>query len=711
MTASALSVPSERRLAGLRLALGRGLYFLLLALCLLVFAVSQYAIYTIKTSPCDSIYNASWEACDEWFATIAGLGLTASGFEMYFVVLRMLAAVPFFGLSLVLVWQHGRQLRVLLLAGLLLVLGTAGTWFNPLWEWAGGWFENSSALPRLAWLANLLSFLLYSGLLLFVYLFPNGHFYPRWARYLAVFWVVYLFTFTFFLDWGVIPPVIYTLAILLAVGTAIYAVLARYRWDADPVQRQQIKWVVAGVLLLAANYLLDFIVFNLYPLVTGEYPLTTGAQAMWWELIQDTLWFSSQFLFALCIGLAVFRHRLWDIDLLLNRALVYAGLTGGIVMLYVLIVGGMGALFQTQGSLWISLLATGVIAVLFQPARERLQRGVNRLLYGLRDEPEVVLSQLARQLENSSASEDILETLVQTVAAALKIPHAAIWLPDESGESKPVAAWGSAPDRVQHIPLVLQKETLGELVVAPRSTGESFSPGEQALLATIARFTATTVRAVQLSQELHHSREQIVLAREEERRRLRRDLHDGLGPQLASQTLGMNAARKLIPKDPHKAAEILETLIGQAQEAILDVRRLVYELRPPALDELGLAGALQESAARYETPDLTIHCQTPNDLPELPAAVEVAAYRIVQEALTNVVRHAQATRAAVVLDISANQLELSVTDNGRGLPDELRSGIGLQSMRERAAELNGSITIGPAPHGGTQIQARLPLEG
>ncbi len=301
--------------------------------------------------------------------------------------------------------------------------------------------------------------------------------------------------------------------------------------------------------------------------------------------------------------------------------------------------------------------------------------------------------------------------MVQTIADTLKIPHVAIRLPDDDDEMRAVAVWGAEPDQVLTIPLTYQKETFGHLVVAPRGPQEQFNRYEQDLLATIAALTATTVRAVQLSAELRRSRQRIVSAREEERRRLRRDLHDGLGPQLASQTLGLEAVVQLMPAQPEKAQALLESLKSQAQEAILDVRRLIYDLRPPALDDLGLTGALQQSAARYETGDLRFSFDIPGTLPDLPAAVETAVYRIAQEAMTNVLRHAEATLCTLRLFCTDGYILIEVRDNGRGLAQDHRSGVGLQAMKERTTELNGQYTIESLPEGGTQVQARLPLEG
>jgi signal transduction histidine kinase len=235
------------------------------------------------------------------------------------------------------------------------------------------------------------------------------------------------------------------------------------------------------------------------------------------------------------------------------------------------------------------------------------------------------------------------------------------------------------------------------------------------LLEDLAPQVGVAVHAVRLAADLQRSREHLVLAREEERRRIRRDLHDGLGPQLAGLALKLETLRNRLDGDP-LADSILADLAKRTQDATADIRHLVYELRPPTLDELGLASALKESVALYTQKgcnDLNVTFDAPEDLPPLPAAVEVAVYRIAQEAVTNVIRHADARtcRIRLNLDESENFLCLEVQDDGRGLSMNRRAGLGLNSMRERAEELGGTFTVTPIPTGGTLLEARLPFRG
>jgi signal transduction histidine kinase len=338
-------------------------------------------------------------------------------------------------------------------------------------------------------------------------------------------------------------------------------------------------------------------------------------------------------------------------------------------------------------------------------------------MYGERDEPYAVLSRLGHRLETTLAPDAALKTIVETIAQALKLPHAAIAL-KQDGKSAVAAEYGTPVGESVILPLAYQRESVGELVLTPRSPGEEFTSSDRKLLDDLARQAGVAVHAVLLTADLQRSRERLVTAREEERRRLRRDLHDGLGPQLAAQTLKVGSARSLYPRDPSAANALLAELEANMEATLADVRHLVYNLRPPALDELGLVGAIREAAAQYgvcgtakdsdSAERLDISVDAPERLPPLPAAVEVAAYRVAQEALANVVRHAEARSCVIRLSLGGT-LELEITDDGVGLPEDRHAGVGLTSMRERAAELGGRCVIESLPGGGTRVLALLPL--
>jgi signal transduction histidine kinase len=303
----------------------------------------------------------------------------------------------------------------------------------------------------------------------------------------------------------------------------------------------------------------------------------------------------------------------------------------------------------------------------------------------------------------------------------LKIPYAAIAL-QEADQPVVVAEYPGpasrppdfvAPGDLLALPLSYQGEPAGQLRLAPRAPDLPFSVADRRLLADVARQAGVVVHAVQLQRDLQHAaadlqlaRERLVTAREEERRRLRRDLHDGLGPSLASLTFKLDTARDLMARDPARADALLSGTADQLQTTVAEIRRLVYNLRPPALDQLGLAAALAESAGQVGS--VAVAVDMPLDLPPLPAAVEVAAYRIAQEALTNVARHAGAQHCRLRLWLDGAMLCLEVSDDGRGLPDDVRNGVGLHAMQERAAELGGVCTVGSGAEG-TVVLARIPL--
>ena len=575
---------------------------------------------------------------------------------------------------------------------------------GPLEVWGVYWLENTTIA-----LAAQTILLALPTVALFL-LFPNGRFVPAWTRWILLLGIPWSISLLFMLVYN--PEVINNLGPLqitllflwytsfLAIG--LYAQIFRYRKVSSPNERQQAKWVMFGFTLWIAYILISSIP---YFYLTG---LPPGSPEPWWAPAASFGWFLALNIIPVSLMIALTRYQLWDIDLVINRTLLVGALTVTIIALYALIVGAAAMLFQTQSNWLIALAATGLVAVLFNPLRQRLQRWVNRLVYGQRDEPLEVLTRLGQQLEGTISPELITPTIVETVARTLRLPYAEIAVVE--GEAlKTADSYGKPTSDLVTYPLAHQGELVGQLRVARRAPNEEFTRADERLLQSIAHQAGTAVHAAQLTIALQHSRRDLVTTREEERRRLRRDLHDGLGPQLASQTLGLDAALKLIDNDPQAAKELLRALRSQNQSGVQDVRRLVYDLRPPALDDLGLVGALHESVRHYKQQGLNVTFEVPGEFPELPAAVEVAAYRIIQEALTNVVRHAQATSCRVLLAPNSSRLDIEVTDNGCGLPSNYKPGIGLLSMQERTAELNGRFHIESQPPNGTQISVQLPL--
>jgi signal transduction histidine kinase len=605
-----------------------------------------------------------------------------------------------------------------------------------------------------AWFSSCLWFASLTLGVFLVLLFPDGHLPSRWWRLVA--WAAILGVALAVLGFGFMPDYLIVthpyvenpfgiigviggglttyelfgasrflgMTLLLASSlAALFSVFVRLHHTRGN-ERQQIKWFLFAAVpltvflglfelsLIITNLTYDFLTYDflnrIAVIVSCRCPSYSRLPGQALKAIQLVALLALLFV-PIVTYIAILRYRLYDIDVVINRTLVYGSLSACVVLIYVLAVIALGALFQAQGNIAVSLLATGLVAVLFQPLRSRLQRGVNRLMYGERDEPYAVISRLGRRLESTLAPDTVLPTLVETIAQALKLPFTAILLKEGEG-FRTAAAYGSPRGEPETLPLVYQREEIGRLVLSPRAPGEGFSHADRVLLEDLARQAEVAVHAVRLTSDLQHSRERLVATREEERRRLRRDLHDGLGAQLAGLNVQAGTLRRLIPSDPGAADELVVELREELKGAISDIRRLVYGLRPPALDDLGLAEALRRLAERYgsegEHPRVSV--KAPEDLPDLPAAIEVAVYRIAQEALTNVARHAKAQGCMVRLAVDGD-VELEIIDDGVGIPAGRNAGVGLSSMRERASELGGSCLIDSVPEGGTRVIVRLPL--
>lgn len=545
--------------------------------------------------------------------------------------------------------------------------------------------------------------------MIFFCLFPNGRFVPHWTRYIALASLAYI-PIGLYLSPANLFNIETPLTVLAGFGyfifiiIGVYAQIFRYRHVSTLQERQQTKWFIFGMLVW-----LVFSIFVSIPYIILQNAPTDAPQP-WWSPLSQLGWFISLMLLPLSFTIAIMRYRLWDIDLLISRALVYGVLTAVIIGLYILLVGGFSQLFQSSGNLFVSLLATGLIAVLVQPLREHLQRVVNRLVYGERDNPISILTKLGERLEATVAPESILPTIVESISHALRLPYVAVMLKEENEFVLAAECGAKSASNLtcELFPLNYQTEPVGQILVSRRAGEDSFTADEMTLLQNIARQVAVAAYAIQVTRDLQRSRERLVTAREEERRRLRRDLHDGLGPTLASLTLKLDAARNQLKDHPNETDSLLVELKSQTQSTIEDIRRLVYNLRPPALDELGFFSAIQEYATNHLRAGLSVRIERNGEFPKLPAAVEVAAYRIVCEALTNISKHSQATECDVRLTFNG-ALQIDVRDNGIGLPQGTHSGVGMSSMRERAAELGGTFSIHSLASG-VHISAQLPCE-
>ena len=465
--------------------------------------------------------------------------------------------------------------------------------------------------------------------------------------------------------------------------------MSRWRRAADN-ERAQLSWfALAAVLLVGAV------------MVPGTLGVLLGLVAVP--------------LLPVAIAVAVLRRHLYGVEVVIARSLVYATLTVVLLLVYAATVIVLGSLVQDRSNPAVSLAATALVAIGFAPVRDRLQSAARRLLFGDREDPYRVLTGLGRRLDvvdaASSSDDGVLEEIVQALATSLRLPYVRVEVGRPGSGDIQSACLGQPAAGVRAVDLTFRGESIGRLEVAPRTPREPFTAAEATLLDDLGRQIGVSAHAMLLSRDLQRSRGRLVTTREEERRRIRRDLHDGLGPALAGIALGMDAVSRLVRSRPDEAARLAEQLKLEVQASLLDVRRLVEDLRPPALDQLGLVGAVRQQAARMSERgsgldvDVAVHA-----LPPLPAAVEVAAYRITTEALTNVARHAGAQTCRIDLAVDdAGGLLVEVEDDGVGLPAHRRAGIGIASMRERATELGGSCEMAGGSRGGTRVTARIPL--
>jgi signal transduction histidine kinase len=460
---------------------------------------------------------------------------------------------------------------------------------------------------------------------------------------------------------------------------ALGSMLLRYR-TAGPTARRQIRWFTVAACLIA---------FDAIELV---HPLPA-----WLDGVRQVPWIP------IAIAAAILRHQLFGIDVSVRRSLLYGALVGALLAGYVGAVEIVAALLGLHG-VGAGLVATAVLAVLMQPARSRLEALAERWVYGGRRDASAALRDVGEHVRASDAG-DLLEALCAAVVSGARVDGAAIMLP--SGERVSSGRVLMIGDRFD---LVHAGRVVAELQIARRTGEHGLGRPERTVVEALLPALTIAVHATALGDEVRRSRGRLIGAREEERRRLRRDLHDGLGPALAGITMEIQAARALVPSDPERADEMLGAAEHWSRSAIGEIRRVVYGLRPPVLDELGLVPALEQHAATLGTRTL-VSIRAEGPLGVLPAATEVATYLIVLEALTNVAHHADARTCTVQLAASEAGVVLEVVDDGHGLPTEPRLGVGLSSMRERAEELGGSFDIDREHPTGTRIAVRIPAIG
>ena len=506
------------------------------------------------------------------------------------------------------------------------------------------------------------------------------------------------------------------LALILGSGlAAIVSVVFRYR-RAGTVEREQLKWLVyAGALIVVAVLAQPVVGYFLGPGDASnlQNALSSGAAAF----------------IPVAIGIAIFRYRLYDIDVVINKTLVYGSLAAFITAVYVAIVVGLGSLIaqhSAQAGFWLSIAATAVVAVAFQPVRARVQHLANRLVYGRRATPYEVLAQFAERTAGTYATEELLPRMARILAEGTAARRADVWL-QAGGVFRDDAAWppGEPPlpetragtdgllavpgaDRV--LPVRYQGEVLGALSVHKRP-GEQLTPAEDKLLADLAAQAGLVLRNVGLweqltarLEEIRASRQRLVAAQDEERRRIERNIHDGAQQQLVALTIKLNLTEGLIGTDPEGERELLAELRREAASAVEDLRDLARGIYPPLLAGEGLPAALRAQAAKSPVPTSV----DADDIARYPQDVEAAVYFCILEALQNVAKYAEASSARVRLAVSGDELRFEVADDGAGFdPGAKAYGTGLQGMADRLSAHDGVLDVRSAPGAGTVVTGRL----
>lgn len=483
--------------------------------------------------------------------------------------------------------------------------------------------------------------------------------------------------------WGLAADLMAVSALALAFLCLVLAVIAMVRrW------RRGDDWERQRVLVFVTAFALPLL---LLPVVA-----TPWARPWMFALVMVPV--------PVAVAFALFQRRLYDVHVALSRSVTWVGLSVALAGLYALVVGGVGALLAEQEARWLPWVATGVVAVAFAPLRDSLQRGANRLTYGRWAAPAEVLADTGRRLADAADGPALLRTLTDELADGMELDH--VRIADRSGRT--LAASGSPGADPRRLALTAYGREVGAL----HWSGRALREHENRLLADVARQVGGVVHTTGLVEELRAAQERLVAAREHERRRLRRDLHDGLGPALAGLGFQVDTIANLARSGQEVDAR-LDLLQAGLRGTVVEVRRIVDGLRPPALDDLGLFVAVAELGHELVGgAGLDLALDLPAARPSLPAAVEVVAFRVAQEALTNVVRHAGATSCRVAATVSGGLLALEVTDDGRGAAeseDPGRSrGLGLRSMSERAGEIGGSVEVSRLSRG-TRVLLRLPL--
>lgn len=537
------------------------------------------------------------------------------------------------------------------------------------------------------------------------FLLPSGRFVPRWS------WVPAIATAGAWISLPLLaeneepPPVLFLVALAL-LGVGVGAQVYRYRRASTSIERQQLKWLGIGL----AGWVASLIVYLtaveaelLDPEAAGlTYPLgyvAFGVLATGAALVFPFAW-----------AVAILQHRLWDADRVLSRGALALTLTSLLLGTYLVVVFVVASVADdhTEVAGSIAALLMVVMALLL---REPVTRRVTRLFYGRRDAPYELLASLWATANQHLANATTLELLTSQLVESLHLSAGQVQVTGDTGGVFDHTI-GSAHGDPAVVPLESSGEQVGTLKVWPRLGESRLSTRDLQLIGNASAPLAHVASTVRLTGDLRRSQAALVSAGEEERRRIHRDLHDDLGPALAGQALLLDAAASTIDTDAERARELVERAKYRTDGVVEHIRALARDLRPVALDQLGLAPSLRQAASVAANGSARVEADI-DELPDLPAATETAAYRIITEALTNALRHSHATSIHLRVGANGDRIVATVEDDGRGgapaKPNAKGHGVGMRSMFARASELGGDITVTSHPDHGTTVQMELPV--
>ena len=499
---------------------------------------------------------------------------------------------------------------------------------------------------------------------------------------------------------GKIGDSVFTLAAfapLTVVGGAV-AVIRRLRRTTDPVQRQQLRWLAWSAAVIASSYVLAFFPQAIFHAAPGSS----------WENWLGTFAVMTFILIPITIGISVLKYRLYEIDVVIRKTVVFAVLGASIAVVYFALVAGIGVLVGTRSSALASGIAAAVVAIAFQPARRWARRAADRVVYGGRATPYEVLTEFGENLADTYGAEDVLPRLARVLGEGVGAERARVWLGD--GSARRIVATWEAGERADGEDDLLedvrhQGQILGALSVR-MPANDPIDDSRARLVTDLAAQAGLVMRNAGLVEDLRESRRRLVAAQDLERRKLERNIHDGAQQQLVALAVKLRLAQSLIVRDPDRAEALLTELLSESNRALDDLRDLARGIYPPLLADKGLAAALEAQAARSPVPTTVAS----DGVGRYPQEIEAAAYFSCLEALQNIAKYADARAVSITLATSDGRLVFRIADDGVGFdPAATGYGTGLLGIADRLAVLDGSLLVDSSPGQGTRIIGSLPV--